>query len=149
MTTPISTEHLQAIQEQFNQIPLFACLYISSSNRSATYTVMRARDEGVDFNQVLYLKQVNIVTGDVLNEYSSFHSDLTLALGHHFNADYIRQEAVTLSFELIENMTFYVRDGEFTLHDHNAYGRAVYYSDLDELHIRATDKALHIITRQV
>lgn len=150
MTTPINTMHLEAIQEQFSNIPLFACLYVDSSKRKATYAVTKTSDESTDFNQVLYSKTVNVVTGDTLDEYSTFPSVLTLALGHHFNAKFIQEEAVTMSFELIENIEDYMTtDGKLWLHKHEVFGQSVYYTDLMELHIRCTDKLLHVITRHM
>lgn len=132
MNEILHTHQAEAAQAQFAEKSLFTCLYVNSARHTATYTVMNADD--LDYNDVLFFKTVDMFTGEIVGEGSRFDNELTAALRSHYNAEFIRRDAIVLSFELNETMTSYVdKEGQTSMHNHIVFGQSVFYADLDQL----------------
>jgi hypothetical protein len=119
---------------QFKSIPLFECCYVNAGNRSASYVVSvvsMTNDDGETdyFNDVMFYRTINIVTGELIEEQFALGSDyaeLNECLSKHYSAEYIQHDAIILS---VEQLCF----DDDRLHMHEKFGRAVYFADLDEI----------------
>lgn len=115
---------------------LFECCYVNSAHAEATYTLCWSGE--VDFNDVIWFRTIDILTGEVkregsiMNDFGKYHA-LTDAIGAHYSPEYIKQDATLLACEFAANAVEYVRDGKNNMHYHIVFGQSLFYADVDQL----------------
>lgn len=120
------------------------CLYYRHGR--ATYTmspVNRETVSGVDFNEVVWYRTVDMKTGLVLDTNAKFDCDyqdvwlLIEALNERFSPEYIVADA----FGEIGNQL----NEESLLHEHIVFGRAIFYADVHEIVVHDENGEQHVL----
>lgn len=126
---------IEKAREQFNAFRLFECCYVNPGKREATYALSRAGE--VDFNDVLWFRTVNVLTGAITQEgcliNRNDYAELISALESHYNPEFIKSDGIVLSMEFSADAECYVKDGKNQMHKHVVFGQSIHYADVDEL----------------
>jgi hypothetical protein len=135
--------NIAAAQQQFDALEtgLFHTCYVNAGKHEATYAVTFSTDE-IDFNNIVWYRTVNVLTGAVTGEGCALNNDtqhyLASALAAHFTPEYIKSDAIILSFEFAADAVYYVKDGKNLMHNHIVFGQSVYCADLDQIDGKTT-----------
>jgi hypothetical protein len=129
-------------QEQFSKYSFFEYCWVGDDTATYTVEILPAGENHIsNGHRVDYFKTVNILTGEVLRAGSTLHifkdGELLKALDAHYGATYIREDGITQAIEQLEMLD------NIEMPRSAMFGKCVFYSDVDELHVTDSDGVFH------
>jgi hypothetical protein len=127
---------IEATRKALKTTKLFECCYVHAGKGTATYAVHD--EERGSFNDPLFYRTVDALTGEVLDEGTTLNSScvfmgsLLQALQEHYSPEHIKRDGIVLAFECARDAHLYRPE---SMHRHIVFGQSVFYADVDELHV--------------